>query len=66
MNEQHLDDQQSVALCEVLDRVLNKGVYVSGEVTIAVADIDLIYISLHAMIASFDKALGVVKPHGEG
>jgi hypothetical protein len=43
-------------LCEVLDRVLNKGVVVAGDLTIAVADIDLIYLGLRIMLASIDTA----------
>jgi len=43
-------------LCEVLDRVLNKGVVVAGDLTISVADIDLIYLGLRIMLASIETA----------
>ena len=33
--------EEHVSLCEALDRVLNTGVVVVGEVVISVADIDL-------------------------
>ena len=39
-----LSDLQHVSLCETLDRVLNKGVVVAGEVTISVAEVDLVYL----------------------
>jgi hypothetical protein len=55
-SELALDDTRQVSLCEVLDRVLNKGVVVAGEVTIAVADIDLIYLGLQAVLASMETA----------
>jgi hypothetical protein len=51
-----LDDRQQISLCEVLDRVLNKGVVVAGEATISVADIDLIYLGLQIVLTSMETA----------
>jgi hypothetical protein len=51
-----LDDRGRISLCEVLDRVLNKGVVVSGEATISVADIDLIYLGLQIVLTSMETA----------
>ena len=48
-----------VSLCEALDRVLNKGAVVLGDVTISVADIDLIYLGLHVVLASIETARGL-------
>ena len=42
--------------CEVLDRVLNKGVVVAGEVTISVADVDLLYLGLNLVLTSVETA----------
>jgi hypothetical protein len=53
-SELALDDARQVALCEVLDRVLNKGVVVSGEATISVADIDLVYLGLQVVLTSME------------
>ncbi len=50
-------DQMS--LCEALDRVLNKGAVVLGEVTISVADIDLIYLGLQVVLTSIEGARGL-------
>lgn len=50
----HHDEQQQVSLCEALDRILNKGAVVVADVTISVANIDLIYLSLQALIASVE------------
>jgi hypothetical protein len=47
---------ERVSLCETLDRVLNKGAVVAGEVTISVADIDLIYLGLQIMISSVEAS----------
>ena len=41
-------------LLEVLDRALDKGVVVSGDIVISVADVDLIYIGLKVMLSSVD------------
>lgn len=47
---------QRVSLCEALDRILNKGAVVSGELTIAVANVDLLYLSLQLVITSVETA----------
>jgi hypothetical protein len=51
-----LNDSERVSLCETLDRVLNKGVVIGGEVVISVADIDLIYLGLKAVLTSVETA----------
>ena len=47
---------ERVSLCEALDRILNKGAVVVGEVTISVADIDLIYLGLQVVLTSIETA----------
>ncbi|UOA09601.1 gas vesicle protein [Methylobacter sp. S3L5C] len=54
INTQYEDEQQQVSLCEALDRLLNKGAVVVADVTISVANIDLIYLSLQALVASVE------------
>jgi hypothetical protein len=44
--------QQEVTLLELVDRVLNKGVVVTGDVTLSVADVDLVYVGLRVLLAS--------------
>lgn len=41
-----------VALVDLLDRLLAKGVVVEGEVTLTIADVDLVHVSLRALITS--------------
>jgi hypothetical protein len=41
-----------VALVDLLDRVLATGVVISGDLTLAIADVDLVRISLRALVAS--------------
>ena len=52
-------DHERMSLCEVLDRVLNTGVVVVGEVVISVADIDLIYLGLQLTLTSVETANGL-------
>lgn len=47
--------QKSVTLLEVLDRILDKGVVIVGDITISVADVDLIYLGLRLVLASVEK-----------
>lgn len=60
-------EDEHVSLCEVLDRVLNKGVVVKGEIVITVADIELLYLGLELLLCSVDKArrVGVRLPHDQ-
>ncbi|HEY1220710.1 MAG TPA: gas vesicle protein [Bryobacteraceae bacterium] len=51
-----LEECERVSICEVLDRVLNKGVVVAGEVTISVADVDLLYLGLQLVLTSIETA----------
>jgi hypothetical protein len=60
-----LPENKDVSLCEALDRILNKGAVLFGEVMISVADIDLVYLGLQVILASMETARGF-KPGGEG
>lgn len=44
-----------VSLLDVLDRLLDKGVVVGGDMTISVAEVDLIFASLRLVVTSVDK-----------
>ncbi|WP_294344477.1 gas vesicle protein [Prosthecochloris sp.] len=48
------DASQNVTVLELLDRVLNKGVVIAGDITISVADIDLLYIGVKLLLSSVD------------
>ncbi len=43
---------RQVTLVELVDRVLEKGVLVAGDITLSVADVDLIELKLRALLAS--------------
>ena len=43
-----------ISLCEALDRLLNTGVVALGELTLSVADVDLIYLGLQLVVTSIE------------
>ncbi|OZM79147.1 gas vesicle protein [Pseudonocardia sp. MH-G8] len=43
---------REVALVDLLDRLLAGGVVITGEVTISLAEVDLVHVSLRALISS--------------
>jgi hypothetical protein len=47
---------EDVALIDLLDRLLAGGVVLAGDITLAVADIDLVYVGLRALISSVSTA----------
>ena len=49
---------QRLALVDLLDRLLAGGVVLVSEITISVADVELVQISLRALIASVDTCHG--------
>ena len=57
--------RKDVSLCEALDRILNKGAVLFGEVMISVADIDLIYLGLQVVLSSMETARGLKPDSGE-
>ena len=48
--------EKEVTILELLDRILNKGVVLWGDVTLSVADIDLIYLGLKVLLTSVETA----------
>lgn len=53
---------KDVTLLEILDRVLDKGVVVAGDLTISVADVDLIYLGLRLLICSVETMEHMRRP----
>jgi gas vesicle structural protein len=46
---------QEVTLLDLLDRVIDNGVVLAGDVTISVADVDLIYLGLRVLLAPVER-----------
>lgn len=56
MNElEGLGPEHQLSLAELVNRVLDRGAIVTGEVVISVAGIDLIYLGLQIVIASAES-----------
>ncbi len=51
-----------MSLSDVLDRVLNKGIVVAGEVVICVAGVDLVYLGLNVILTSVQTAIESTQP----
>jgi hypothetical protein len=53
---------RDVTLLDLVDRLLDKGVVLGGDIVLSIADVDLVYISLRALVASVDTAMGLGSP----
>ena len=53
MEQMPINDQH-ISLCDTLDRILNTGVVVNGEITISVANVDLLYLNLGVLLTSIE------------
>ena len=45
---------RDVSLLDLVDRLLDGGVVIHGDITLAVADVDLLYVGLRALISSVE------------
>ncbi len=48
------------SLLDIIDNVLAKGVMLNGEVILGVADVDLVYLRLSAVLCAADRVTGVL------
>jgi hypothetical protein len=53
MNQSTLREK-NVTLLDLLDRMLDKGVVLTGDITISVANVDLIYLGLKVLLSSVE------------
>lgn len=51
-----LGPQRSQGLVDVLDRVLDKGLMIAGDIRIRLADVELLTIQIRLLVCSLDKA----------
>ena len=54
MNEAALRVQE-VTLLDLLDRVIENGVILTGDITLSVADVDLVYLGLRVLLAPVER-----------
>ncbi len=57
MADQIVHAIQATNLADILERVLDKGIVIAGDIKIQIADVDLLNIKIRLLIASVDKAM---------
>jgi hypothetical protein len=60
--------EREIALIDLLDRLLAGGVVLGGDITLSIADVDLVYVGLRAIITTVRGAeeVGLSPPHDGG
>ena len=53
----HIIDDSQGSLVDVLDSLLNQGVVLNAELVLALADVDLVYLRLSALLCAADRVL---------
>jgi hypothetical protein len=48
---------QATNLADILERVLDKGIVIAGDIKISLADVELLNIKIRLLVASVDKAM---------
>jgi hypothetical protein len=51
---EHARLARQASLVDLVDRLIDGGVVIHGDITLAVADVDLLYVGLRALIASVE------------
>ncbi len=57
------NQQENVTLVDALDKVLEKGAVINGEIVIRMADVDLVFLGLRLILTSISKAEEVSGKH---
>jgi hypothetical protein len=57
--------ERDVGLVDLVDRLLGGGVVIAGDITLAVADVDLVHVSLRALVSSVATARPQEAPRPE-
>jgi len=50
-------NKKQVSLLEVVEKLLDKGVVISGDLILSIADIDLVYLDLRLVVTSVQTAM---------
>jgi hypothetical protein len=56
MSPSAVSAERDVALVDLVDRLLGGGVVIAGDITLSVADVDLVYVGLRALVSSVATA----------
>lgn len=55
--QQMVHSIQATNLADILERVLDKGIVIAGDIQIRIADVELLNIKIRLLVASVDKAM---------
>jgi hypothetical protein len=50
-------DEREASLLDVIDGLLNKGVVLNADVVLALANVDLVYLRLSALLCAADRVI---------
>jgi len=53
----HIIDESETSLVDVIDNLLNRGVVLTADVILALANVDLVYLRLSALLCAADRVL---------
>jgi Gas vesicle protein. len=59
-----ISNNKQVTLLQVVEKLLDKGVVISGDLILSVADIDLVYLNLRLVLTSIQTMLEAQKDVG--
>ena len=53
----HIVDDSEASLLDVIDSLLNKGVVLNADLILALANVDLVYVRLSALLCAADRVV---------
>jgi len=53
----HIFEQPDASLVDVIDNLLNRGVVLNADVILALANVDLVYLRLSALLCAADRVI---------
>ncbi|MCW5817255.1 MAG: gas vesicle protein [Labilithrix sp.] len=57
MSQRRVLEDVDASLLDIVDHVLTKGIVLSGDLVLGVADVDLVYLRLSAVLCAADRVL---------
>ena len=54
----HIVDENQASVLDLIDNLLNKGVTLNADLILALANVDLVYVRLSALLCAADRVMG--------
>ncbi len=61
MSVEHVNVGEDVALVDLIDRLIDGGVVLTGDIVLSIADVDLVYVGLRLVLAPAHKVEETVR-----